>query len=242
MEKATIIIPTYNESENIPNLIEKLNVLNERIRHECELKIIFVDDNSPDKTVDAIEEERANATFDIQVIKREGKLGLGTAYIRGFQEAIGQGAKYIIQMDADLSHDPITIQRMLEELQLNDFVIGSRYIRGGQLPPWSPLRKLISKGGNLYSRIVLGFDIHDYTGGFNAYNRKVLESIDLDKITSNGYSFQIEMKYRSKQNNYCFKEVPIHFHDRTKGQSKFSSKIFFEAMFNTLKLRLNSSK
>ncbi len=232
-----IIIPTYNEKENLAPLLDKINLLHKSIQNDYLLKVLFIDDNSPDQTTKGIDKLKSVFRFEIKYIKRAGKLGLGTAYIAGFKQAIEEKSDIIFQMDADLSHDPLTIREMLKSLKLTDFVIGSRYIKGGKLPKWSIDRKLISAGGNLYARIILGLGIRDYTGGFNGYKREVLEAIDLDQIRSNGYSFQIEMKQRAKSKGFRYTEIPIHFHDRTYGKSKFSGNIFKEALINTWKLR-----
>ncbi|MBD3280365.1 glycosyltransferase [Candidatus Dojkabacteria bacterium] len=239
MKKTTVVIPTYNEKENIEPLLAAIEEVNRgELNSLTELTVLFVDDSSPDGTQDEIKKHQDKQSYKVQILSRTEKNGLGRAYIAGFKKAIEDGADYIIQMDGDLSHEPKVLPSMVNALEENDFVIGSRYIKGGQLPKWSLMRKLISKGGNLYSRIILGFGIHDYTGGFNGYKRKVLESLKLDDIKSNGYSFQIEMKYRAKKARFKFTEVPIHFQDRTYGSSKFSRGIFFEALVNTLKLRL----
>jgi len=241
MKKTTLVIPTYNEKESIKPLLTSINeVYQAQLNSQTELTILFVDDSSPDGTQAEIERNLSNYNFKIEILSRKEKDGLGRAYIAGFKRAIENGADYIIQMDADLSHEPKVLPTMIEALDRNDFVIGSRYAKGGQLPKWSWSRKLISKGGNLYSRIILGFGIHDYTGGFNAYKREVLEALKLDQIKSNGYSFQIEMKYRAKRAGFKFTEVPIHFQDRTFGSSKFSRGIFVEALINTLKLRFTA--
>lgn len=236
-KKLAVIIPTYNERGNLPNLFEKLTELDNSFK-EVELYVIFVDDNSPDKTANYIKQARSEHKFDISIIERPGKMGLGSAYIAGFKKAIEKDMDFITQMDADLSHNPLTIKTFADKLlEGYDFVIGSRYIKGGSLPKWSAMRKAISKGGNIYARFFLGWGIHDFTGGFNSYKKEVLQNIDLNSIRSNGYSFQIEMKYKAKRKGYKFVEVPIHFSDRKYGNSKFSKKIFKEALFNTIKLR-----
>ncbi|KKQ34973.1 MAG: Glycosyl transferase family 2 [candidate division WS6 bacterium GW2011_GWA2_37_6] len=239
MQKVTIVIPTYNEKKNINNLLNRIAELNASIRKNYHLEIIFVDDSSPDGTVDEINRLKNKQNYSVHIVQREGKLGLGTAYIRGFKEALENDSDIIIEMDADLSHDPLAISRILEKIEQEniDFVIGSRYTKGGKLPKWSPSRKAISWSGNLYARLILGFQIHDWTGGFNAYKKEVLQKIDLDNIKSNGYAFQIEMKYKAKKAGFRPGEVPIEFHDRVEGKSKFSKKIFFEAIVNTLKLK-----
>lgn len=239
MKTTFVVIPTYNEKENLPALFNKLDKTQEKLGSDNSLNILFVDDNSPDGTAMFIKDEQGKRSFGIHLIERPEKQGLGTAYIDGFKHALSLEADYIIQMDADLSHDPLVIPEMIHLLENHDVVIGSRYIKNAAIPNWSIFRKFISAGGNIYTRIVLGTKIHDYTGGFNAYRKEALENIDLDKIRSNGYSFQIEMKYRAKQKGYDIVETPIHFYDRTHGKSKFSRSIFFEAFINTLKLRIS---
>lgn len=239
MQKVVVVVPTYNEKNNIGPLLKKVEEVYVQLEKDYELGVLFVDDNSPDGTAGVIKEAQGKFDFDIQILEREGKLGLGSAYTDGFKKAIEAGADFIIQMDADLSHDPQVVREMLKKLKEFDFVIGSRYIKGGRLPKWTFLRKLISWGGNFYARFILGFDIHDYTGGFNAYKAEVLCTIDLNQIKGNGYAFQIEMKYKAKRQEFSFTEVPIEFHDRTEGKSKFSKNIFFEAMINTLRLKFS---
>lgn len=239
MKTVFIIIPTYNEKDNLTSLLNKLDQAKKFLPSNTALNVLFVDDNSPDGTAQVIEQEKNKRTFGIHILQRFKKQGLGTAYIAGFKYALALGADYIVQMDADLSHDPSVIPEMLNKLKDFDFVIGSRYIPEASIPNWSFFRKLISVGGNLYTRILLGFDIHDYTGGLNAYRGEVLKNIDLNSIESNGYSFQIEIKYRVKQKGYKYTEIPIQFYDRASGKSKFSRKIFIEAFLNTLRLRLS---
>lgn len=234
----SIVIPTYNEKENIKTLLGRIKKVDQAIKSKFSLNLLFVDDSSPDNTLDEINSLKKLYDYKITTISRRGKLGLGTAYTRGFQEAIKLKMDYVIQMDADLSHEPESIIEMTGKFQDYDVVIGSRYIKGASLPDWSASRKLISKLGNTYARIILGTKVHDYTGGFNAYSTEVLKQIDLGKIKSNGYSFQIEMKYKALSKGFRFIEVPIHFKDRTKGESKFNKKIFVEAFINTLKLKL----
>lgn len=238
MKQIAIVIPTYNEKANIANLLRNIETVSEKILDHYALSVIFVDDNSPDGTAEEIERQRPDLPFEVYLIKRKGKLGLGTAYIAGFKKAIKLEMDNIFQMDADLSHDPEVIPEMCQALETHDFVIGARYIKGGKLPKWSLVRKLVSHGGNLYTRILLGLGIHDWTGGFNGYRRETLEGINLDAVKSNGYSFQIEMKYKAKKNGAKFMEVPIEFHERNAGKSKFSKKIFVEAFLNAVKLRL----
>ncbi|MCJ7764712.1 MAG: polyprenol monophosphomannose synthase, partial [Thiovulaceae bacterium] len=175
----------------------------------------------------------------LHLVIRENKEGLGKAYIEGFKWCLAREYTFIIEMDADLSHDPKYLPSFIENIKEYDLVIGSRYVEGGGVVNWSPLRKLISFGGSLYSRLILGISIRDVTGGFKCFRREVLEAIDLDKIMSTGYAFQIEMNYKAALKGFKIKEVPIIFEDRVAGQSKMSKKIFAEALWNVLVLRLH---
>lgn len=236
--KLYTIIPTYNEKENIGVLIPAIN--EQYAKNSILGGVIVVDDNSPDGTQEIIQtviNSNTDTNFEIIMIKRAGKLGLGTAYLEGFQKALALGADYILEMDADFSHNPEYIKDFYVNLQTYDVVIGSRYIKGGSVVNWSPIRKLISKSGSLYSRIILGWKIRDATAGFVGYRRKVLEEIDLKNIKSNGYSFQVEMKYRAHQLGFSLFETPIIFPDRIRGTSKMSGNIVLEAMFKVFRLR-----
>lgn len=227
-----IIIPTYNEKDNISELLKRIkSALNGH-----KYSIIFVDDNSNDGTSELIEKYKKE-NKNIYLYKRQEKNGLATAYIDGINYAISLGFDAFIQMDADLSHNPSYLTKMMEALNDFDLVIGSRYIAGGSVPDWGILRKLISKGGSLYSKIVLSCPISDLTGGFNAWKKEIIDKIGLNNIISRGYGFQIEMKYRAYKNNAKIKEIPIVFLDRTRGKSKMSKEIFVEALVNTIKLR-----
>ena len=228
-----IIIPTYNESENLPLLLDAVFEL------QPEVHILVVDDNSPDGTGDladklAAEDER------VHVLHREGKLGLGTAYIAGFRWALERDYQRIFEMDADFSHQPKYLKDFLKASEEADLVLGCRYIKGGGTEGWGPLRQLISRGGNLYARAVLWLPFHDLTGGFKCFRREVLESIDLGTIRSTGYAFQIELSYRAHKRGFKIAEVPIVFPDRTRGESKMSGSIVHEAMLNVIKLRFEN--
>lgn len=227
-----IIIPTYNEADNVEILVEKIfeNLNN------YNFSILFVDDSSQDGTREIIEnlKEKHN---NIHLLNRAGKLGLASAYIDGIKFSKEKGFNAFIEMDADFSHNPKYLPQMLELLKENDVVIGSRNIKGGSVVGWGFLRNFISKGGSLYSRIILNCPIKDLTGGFNGWTLRAIEEINLDKIISKGYSFQIEMKYRAHKKHLKIKEFPIIFEDRKFGQSKMSKKIFFEAMLNVFKIR-----
>ncbi len=227
--KAIVIIPTYNESENIKNIIDTVfNVQND-------ISILVVDDNSPDGTA-AIVEDLMKADTRIHLLKRPGKMGLGTAYCDGFRYAIEHKFDAIFEMDADFSHDPAEIPNFLKELETNDLVIGSRYLTGVNVVNW-PLRRLfLSYGANLYTRIITGLPIKDATGGFKCFRSEILKKIDFDRIHSNGYGFQIEMNYKIWKANGRIKEIPIIFIDRRSGVSKMNKKIIWEAIFLVWKL------
>jgi len=230
-----IIIPTYNERENIEELLHQIT------QTDPAAHILIVDDNSPDRTYEMVEglirEKYPDRLF---LLKRAGKLGLGTAYIAGFQWALAREYDYVFEMDADFSHDPKYLPDFLAAVQTNDLVLGSRYVPGGGVKNWGVLRKMISRGGSLYARTILGLPLRDLTGGFKCFRREVLEAIDLDGIKSNGYSFQIEMTYRASRKGFRIAETPIVFEDRTAGKSKMSRKIFLEAILMVWRLRLDS--
>ncbi|NMC68203.1 MAG: polyprenol monophosphomannose synthase [Spirochaetales bacterium] len=232
MGKLLIIIPTYNESQNILLFLEKLY----ESCKDLDFSVLVVDDNSPDGTA-IIVKNWMNDHSNCHLLNREKKEGLGKAYIAGFKWGLNKDFDYFCQIDADFSHDPIYIPSFLEKTNDFDFIIGSRYVTGGGVKGWGLLRRIISRGGSLYSKIILNSKINDFTGGFNLWNRNVLESINLDSLFSSGYSFQIEMKYRATKKGFKFYEFPIIFTDRVKGNSKMSKSIVFEAMLNVLKLR-----
>ena len=226
-----VIIPTYNEKENISELINEIS--NNLVGYN--FSILVVDDGSPDGTAETVENLNKANVF---ILKRDGKKGLASAYIDGIKYSIEKGFDAFIEFDADFSHNPKYLPQMIEYLKDNDVVIGSRNVKGGCSKGWTLLRKLISKGGSLYSRLVLSCPIKDLTGGFNGWRLDVINKINLDSIISSGYCFQIEMKYRAFLNNAKIFEFPIVFEDRKFGQSKMSKSIFIEALFNVLKLRL----
>lgn len=231
--KALVIIPTFNELNNIQKLIPYI------LEKYPDVDILIVDDNSPDGTADFVEELSKNDSR-VKLIKREKKLGLGTAYVEGFKYMLKNGYDVAIQMDADYSHDPKEIKNFLEKIKDYDLVIGSRYINGVRVINWPIRRLLLSYFANLYTRIITGMPIKDATGGFKCFKRKVLESIDLDKIRSNGYSFQIEMNFIVWKKKFNITEIPIVFVERIQGSSKMSKKIVYEAIFMVWKLRLKS--
>ena len=231
MNNNLVIIPTYNEINNISELIDLI------INNACDLDILFIDDNSPDGTGNFLKEISKN-NKNINIISRPGKMGLGTAYIEGFKWAIKNGYKFVLQMDADLSHNPADITRFLNYIENYDLVIGSRYLDGFNVVNWPLRRLLLSYGANLYTRLLIGLPIYDSTGGFKCFRIDVLKNIDLDKIGSEGYSFQIEMNYLSWIKDYRIKEISITFTDRTVGDSKMSKKIILEAIFMVPKIML----
>ena len=231
-----IIIPTYNESDNIEKLLDLIS------RTDPAAHVLIVDDNSPDRTYEIVERlMQTSYPGRLFLLKRAGKLGLGTAYIAGFKWALARDYDYIFEMDADFSHDPKYLPAFLTAIEKHDLVLGSRYVPGGGVKNWGLLRKIISRGGSLYARTILGLSLRDLTGGFKCFRRQVLESIDLDAVKPNGYSFQIEMTYRARCKGFRICETPIVFEDRTAGKSKMSRKIFLEAVLMVWKLRMDSS-
>ncbi len=229
--KALVIIPTFNELENIPRLIPEVLSQDENIH------ILIVDDGSPDGTGKFVEDEMQK-NDRVHILKREKKMGLGTAYIAGFKYALQNNYDYIFEMDADFSHDPNELKNFLIAIKENDLVLGSRYINGVRVLNWPMARLLLSFFASVYTRIITGMPIKDATGGFKCFNRKVLEAIDLNKVRSNGYSFQIEMTFKAYAKGFKIKEIPIVFVDRVKGKSKMSKKIVREAVTMVWKLRL----
>jgi dolichol-phosphate mannosyltransferase len=225
-----IIIPTYNEIENIVSLVEEV------FSRVPNTHILVVDDNSPDGTAAAVEKIAVNKP-ELYILKRGGKQGLASAYIDGFKWGIPRGYDIFLEMDADFSHNPEYIPEMLEQIKTYDVVIGSRNIKGGAVDGWSALRNMISKGGSLYSRIVLSCPIMDLTGGFNMWRKSALDKVGLDGIISKGYSFQVEMKSKAYHYGCTVKEIPILFPDRKHGSSKMSKKIFLEALVNMWKIK-----
>ncbi len=230
-ERALVIIPTYNEAENLPKIVPMV------LEQDTRLEVLVVDDNSPDGT-GALADQMAAADSRIHVVHRQGKLGLGTAYVAGFRYAIAQGFDYAFEMDADFSHDPKHLPTFLEEAQDADLVIGSRYL-GGRVTilNWPMSRLLLSYFANVYARWVTGLKLWDSTGGFKCYRRNVLEGVDLDQVHSNGYSFQIEMSFRAWRRKFRLKEIPILFTDRAEGHSKMSHAIIWEAVWMVWRLR-----
>ena len=228
--KTLIIIPTYNELENLRPLLQEI------FSYAPETDVLIVDDNSPDGT-GKLADEIHNENPQVHVLHRAGKLGLGTAYIAGFKYAVAHDYDAAFEMDADFSHDPRYLPNFLKAIEHADLVIGSRYIPGGGTPNWSFLRRFISGGGNIFARFMLGIPVQDCTAGFRCYRCQVLESIDLDTIQSQGYAFQVEMAYRVMRQGFKIVETPIVFMDRRIGKSKMSRKIVIEAFIYVLRAR-----
>ncbi len=224
-----LIIPTYNERENLEGIVRAAVSELERAAPGA-YRVLIVDDNSPDGT-GAIADS-LTAEFDsIEVLHRAGKAGLGQAYLAGFAHALAGGAELVIEMDADFSHDPRYLPRLLAAADDADLVLGSRYVPGGGVRDWGLLRRLVSRGGGMYARTILRVDVRDLTGGFKCIRRRVLESIDLESVRAEGYVFQIEVTYRALLAGFRVCEVPIVFADRTAGKSKMSTRIALEAMW-----------
>ncbi|MGN6103615.1 MAG: polyprenol monophosphomannose synthase [Kofleriaceae bacterium] len=235
MPQSLIVVPTYNEHDNVRGIAERL------LAALPGTELLFVDDNSPDGT-GALLDELAAAEPRIHVMHRAGKLGLGTAYVEGFGWGLARGYDYLFEMDADGSHDPKYLPQMLALAEDGaDVVVGSRYVPGGGTANWGVGRRIISRGGGLYARTILGVDVRDLTAGFVCWRRAALEAIDLATISSNGYSFQIEMKYRALKKGLRLVETPIVFVDRRVGQSKMSRAIFVEALMKVWALRFGRS-
>jgi dolichol-phosphate mannosyltransferase len=233
MNRCLVVVPTYNEADNVPQLLPTVLGLGDHF------SVLIVDDGSPDGTAKLVKEMQKTEPR-IHLIERAGKMGLGTAYVAGFKYALANGFDFVFEMDADFSHDPQELPRLLEKAQTYDLVIGSRYISGVNVVNW-PLRRLIlSYGANVYTRIITGMPVRDATGGFKCFRRKVLESIDLDAIHSNGYAFQIEMNFKSWRKGYKIHEIPIVFTDRRIGISKMSKNIIYEAVWMVWKLKIKS--
>lgn len=230
-DKALLIIPTYNEILNIEKMLNQVTQL------YPDLSVLIIEDGSPDGTADVVKSFMLKNN-KISMIERKGKLGLGTAYIAGFKWALERDFQFVFEMDCDFSHDPQDLKNLLEEAKTHDLVIGSRYINGIRIINWPFHRLLLSYCASLYTRFILGFPIFDTTGGFKCFTRKALEALNLDKILSNGYSFQVELNYKIYSLGLKIKEVPIIFTERRDGESKMSGSIIHEAIFAVIKLRL----
>ncbi|MFQ5798068.1 MAG: polyprenol monophosphomannose synthase [Bacteroidota bacterium] len=233
MARTLVIIPTYDEADNVQRIVPQI------LSQQKGVEVLIVDDNSPDGTASLVE-NLMESDSRVHLIKRRAKMGLGTAYVEGFRYACAHGYDYVFEMDADFSHDPAEIPKFTQRMDQYDLVIGSRYRNGVRVVNWPIRRLLLSYFANVYSRIITGLPIKDATGGFKCYRRAVLEAIDLDSIHSNGYAFQIEMSFKTWKKGFRLCEIPITFVDRRAGVSKMSKRIVYEAVFVVWKLRLRS--
>lgn len=233
---AWLVLPTYNEADNLELLIQAASA-----RLPADARILVVDDGSPDGT-GAIADRLAAGNPRLEVLHRAVKEGLGPAYIAGFRRALEAGAGLVLEMDADFSHDPADLGRLLAAAAGADLVIGSRYVRGGGIGDWGPVRRGISRAGSVYARLVLGLGVRDLTGGFKCFRREVLEAIDLGAVDSKGYAFQVEMTYRAVRLGFRVEEIPIVFRDREQGASKMNGAIVAEAIWRLPLLRLAQAR
>lgn len=231
---ALVIIPTYNEADNIGEVLDTILSL------PTPLSALIVDDNSPDATAEVVEEAMADAPHRINLIQRSGKQGLGTAYLRGFRHALARDFTYICEMDADLSHDPADLPRLIEPVREGaaDLAIGSRYVDGVRVINWPLQRLVLSYAAGVYTRAITRMPIRDVTAGFKCFHRRVLEALPLDRVNSDGYAFQVEMHYRTWRAGFDIAEIPIIFTERTEGQSKMSKAIVREAAWKVWELRI----
>ncbi|HVY79116.1 MAG TPA: polyprenol monophosphomannose synthase [Solirubrobacterales bacterium] len=235
-EPAWLVLPTYNEAENIERFVAAVReALPESAR------ILIVDDNSPDGT-GRIADRLAGEVANLSVLHRPGKEGLGPAYIAGFHRALDEGAQLVLEMDSDFSHDPSYLPAMLAATEHADLAIGSRYVAGGGVADWGLARRVISRGGSAYARLVLGLSVKDLTAGFKCFRREVLEAIDIDSIESRGYAFQVEITYRTIQAGFEVVEVPILFRDREHGSSKIDGSVITEALWRVPRLRFRDRR
>jgi dolichol-phosphate mannosyltransferase len=231
-----LVLPTYNEASNLEPIVDAARERLAPPRH-----LLVVDDSSPDGTGE-IADRLATAHPDVSVLHRPRKRGLGPAYVAGFREALAGGADLIAQMDADLSHDPADLPRLLAAAGEADLALGSRYVPGGGVEEWGPLRRFVSRAGCAYARTLLGVGVHDLTGGFKVFRRTVLEAIDLDSISTSGYAFQVETTYRAIRAGFSVVEVPIVFRDRRVGESKMSKRIVLEAAWRVPAMRMDLAR
>jgi dolichol-phosphate mannosyltransferase len=234
-----VVIPTYNEAPNVERIVRAVRAELDRIAPD-DFRILVVDDNSPDGT-GAIADQLSRELLSVEVLHRSAKSGLGHAYLAGFDRALSGGAEFVFEMDADFSHDPRYLGGLLEAAQSADLVLGSRYVEGGGVRNWGLLRRLISRGGGLYARLILRVDVRDLTGGFKCIRREVLEAIELESVRAEGYVFQIEVTYRALLAGFRVREIPIVFADRTAGASKMSTRIAVEAMWMLPRLRRSAA-
>jgi dolichol-phosphate mannosyltransferase len=228
---AWLVLPTYNEADNLEPLVEAA-----RAKLPPGAQVLIVDDSSPDGTGE-LADRLAARHQNVAVLHRPRKEGLGPAYIAGFRAALAGGASLVVEMDADFSHDPAYLPRLLEAAKRADVVLGSRYVDGGGVSDWGPLRRAVSRGGSAYARLVLGVGVRDLTGGFKCFRREVLEAIDLDQISTRGYAFQVEVTYRAIRLGFKVVEVPIVFRERRVGSSKMDLRIVAEAVWRLPLLR-----
>ena len=241
MSGTWLVLPTYNEAENVERMVDA--AARSLATASPEHRLLVVDDNSPDGTGD-IADRLAAEHDDVEVLHRAGKEGLGRAYLAGFAHALARGADLVMEMDADFSHDPADIPRLIEAAAGADLVIGSRYMPGGGVEGWAWHRELLSRGGCLYARVLLGVPVRDLTGGFKCFRRQVLEKLNLSEIHADGYGFQIEMTYRAIREGFEVREIPITFRDRVAGTSKMHGRIAAEAVWKvpTLRWRLRGGR
>ena len=231
LERILVIVPTYNEAQNLPQIVPEI------LKQDPRIEVLVVDDNSPDGTGD-LADRMAQTKTRVHVLHRQAKEGLGRAYLAGFQWGLEQGYQVMFEMDADFSHDPAFLPRFLVAVEDADLVLGSRYATGVNVINWPISRLLLSLGANLYARWITGLPLSDATGGFKCFRREVLAAIDFSQVKSNGYAFQIEMSFRAWKKGFRLKEIPIIFHDRVEGHSKMSKRIVREAIWMVWWLRL----
>jgi dolichol-phosphate mannosyltransferase len=231
-----IVLPTFDEAENLELIVDAILPVLRGAVGPAGFRVLVVDDDSPDGT-GQIADRLADQEAEVQVLHRTTREGLGPAYLAGFAVALAEGASHVIEMDADFSHDPLDLPRLLAAAQDADLVLGSRYVPGGVVADWGMVRRIISRGGSIYARLVLGLGLQDLTGGFKCFRREVLEAIDLSTVRSHGYAFQVELTYRAVRAGFRVVEVPIVFRDRRLGHSKMSWRIAAEAMLLVPQLR-----
>ena len=235
MPAVWLILPTYNEAQNVEAVVRA--ALSQLARVEGSHRVVVVDDSSPDGT-GAVADRLAAELPAVEVVHRPEKEGLGRAYVAGYRRALAGGADLIVGMDCDFSHDPADIPRLLEAAAEADVVLGSRYVDGGGVSDWGLLRRVLSRGGSLYARAVLGVPVRDLTGGFKCFRRVVLETVELDRLHAEGYGFQVELTYRALQAGFRVREIPIVFRERRVGRSKMNARIALEAVWKVPALRL----
>ena len=237
MPGAWLVLPTYNEAENLEAITQR--VLPQLAATGREHRVLIVDDNSPDGT-GRIADRLAAEHRQVEVLHRPGKGGLGPAYLAGFERALAGGAELVLEMDADFSHDPADLPRLIAASDRADLVLGSRYVAGGGVAEWGLVRRVVSRAGSAYARLVLGVGVRDLTGGFKCFRRAVLEGLELDRVHANGYAFQIELTYRAVRAGFSVEEVPIVFRNRRTGESKMTPDIALEAIWKVPSLRFRS--